>query len=351
MTNHEETLKSFRQEFLPLYQYYEEDNSFVIQINKISDTYTYVPDHFYISSKGVVYNTSTMQILKGSLNMRLYRCVKIAKTTLKIHRLVALAFIPNPKNKKEVNHLKSKEDNDYLSLEWCTTAENRAHYEENFRSNRRYLDTITEVQEICKLLSESDLSFRSIASMYNCLPTTVSAIYNREIFMDISCRYIFPERVVKSTVHTGGRVITLDKFELCCKLVLDYFTSNKTSKVLAEENDLQASYIRALIRGDCNPKVLEHVKNVLGSEFETLKASKELSVKEASQSANKQNRKVTDSVLLEIFKMNYIEGIKASDISKKLNMDKSKVADYLSGRRRKDFYDDHISQFEKNYVN
>jgi len=50
------------------------------------------------------------------------------RITRKIHRLVAINFVPNPNNYKQINHLDGDKDNNHASnLEWCTAQHNITH--------------------------------------------------------------------------------------------------------------------------------------------------------------------------------------------------------------------------------
>lgn len=68
------------------------------------------------------------RILKPCCDNHGYPIKHIAGKTYKIHRLVALEFIPNPRNCKEVNHIDGNKLNNRVdNLEWSTRSENMKH--------------------------------------------------------------------------------------------------------------------------------------------------------------------------------------------------------------------------------
>lgn len=57
-----------------------------------------------------------------------------------IHRLMAIAFIPNTKNKPFINHIDGNKQNNALeNLEWCTSSENAIHSYKNGLSKAPWL--------------------------------------------------------------------------------------------------------------------------------------------------------------------------------------------------------------------
>ena len=69
-----------------------------------------------------------------------YKTVSIHGKNCYVHRLVAKAFIPNPENKSDVNHINcDTNDNRVTNLEWTTRDENISAY---FKSDKykQYLE-------------------------------------------------------------------------------------------------------------------------------------------------------------------------------------------------------------------
>ncbi len=81
------------------------------------------------SGKGI---STKEKELAQMYNQRGYKMVNLIRDkkskTRYVHRLVAQAFIPNPDNLPQVNHIDgNKENNDVANLEWVSAKENNHH--------------------------------------------------------------------------------------------------------------------------------------------------------------------------------------------------------------------------------
>ena len=88
-----------------------------------------IDNRYSISNLGRVKSNyaNKERVLKPFINHDGYSMVDIRTLdkTVSVHRLVALAFIPNPDNLPEVNHKdENKQNNCVDNLEWCTTKYN-----------------------------------------------------------------------------------------------------------------------------------------------------------------------------------------------------------------------------------
>ena len=90
--------------------------------------------------RSLSYNgTGEIKFLKQSTNKRGYKRVGLCKNgkmkNCYVHRLVAITFIPNPNNHKEVNHKdENPANNNVNNLEWCTSEYNNNYGTRNKRA-------------------------------------------------------------------------------------------------------------------------------------------------------------------------------------------------------------------------
>jgi hypothetical protein len=102
-------------------------------------------------------------------------CINKINKTVKTHRLVAIAFIPNPEKKPSVNHINGiKHDNRVENLEWVTAKENTIHaYKTKLKSGvkgeKSHLSKLKneDVFKIKYLYNEGNYSQLSLGKMFN----------------------------------------------------------------------------------------------------------------------------------------------------------------------------------------
>lgn len=132
--------------------------------------------HYQVSDKSRVRNVKTGRVLKTGTKNQGYEQVRFSvngiKTTKKVHRLVAEAFIPNPSSLPYINHINSvRDDNRIENLEWCTAQHNVQHgYDSGSNSNsgENHPTAILDwdsVFEMRKLHSEGE-SYSSISKKF-----------------------------------------------------------------------------------------------------------------------------------------------------------------------------------------
>jgi len=123
------------------------------------------------------FQSTTERILKGESDNRGYIRVRLSTHNetkkYQVHRLVSLAFIPNPENKLQINHISGiTSDNHYKNLEWCTQSENMIHAFkiglQSIKGEKNHQSKLTEKQliEIRDLLKNGTFH-KDIAIKFN----------------------------------------------------------------------------------------------------------------------------------------------------------------------------------------
>jgi len=153
--------------------------------------------NYLISNEGRVFSYKSNKFLKPGKGSRGYLIVVLCNNSVgkshTIHRLVALAFIPNPENKLTVNHIDSVRTNNHVSnLEWTTYSENNQHgYDFGFikpvKGSKNVQSKLTEsqVKEIRSLYKTGEYTQTVLAKIFYVSQRLISNIVNRKKWVHI----------------------------------------------------------------------------------------------------------------------------------------------------------------------
>lgn len=163
-------------------------------------------DNYEVSSLGKVRNVKTGRVLKAHVSQYGYENLSLSfkgkSKNYTVHRLVALALIPNPENKPEVNHKDGKKTNNRKSnLEWATSAENQRHAVDTGLQSIQYGEEAAnanlsnhEVRRIKRMLMRG-VPYTVITSKFGVSKKTVSLIHREKQWASVQVKGFSPKVV------------------------------------------------------------------------------------------------------------------------------------------------------------
>ena len=125
--------------------------------------------------------------------LRVVLCKDFKNKNRFVHVLVAKAFIPNPDNKPQVNHIDGDKTNNRVeNLEWMTCSENIHHaFANGLRKSGckhfRAKLTAKQVREIRRDCIPGDplFGFKPFARKFNVTPKVIELVYYRKSYKDV----------------------------------------------------------------------------------------------------------------------------------------------------------------------
>jgi hypothetical protein len=155
---------------------------------------------FDITKEGKVIRLKDGKEMKGCIDSCGYKKfsprINGKKLQLKIHRLVATKFIPNPNNLPQVNHKNGiKTDNRVENLEWCTAKQNINHAHKNKLATNDHLK---------KKVKQIDVKTNKVINIYNSYREASIATGISEQNISQICRKYKPKNRPNPRVTAGG---------------------------------------------------------------------------------------------------------------------------------------------------
>lgn len=138
-------------------------------------------EDYEITRDGQVINKVTGHTLLGQPNGKGYLRVSIGGKLMFIHRLVAEKYVPNPKNKEQVNHINGdKLDNRACNLEWVTNQENRDHAikEDLHCQGEKCKQSKLDWEKVDYIRAHPEISTNFLAEKYHVSVSTIRGVRN-----------------------------------------------------------------------------------------------------------------------------------------------------------------------------
>lgn len=168
------------------------DIKLVPQFSGLTEYWKDIPNYegrYQVSNFGRIKSfVGKEKILKQRTTKKGYKKVGLCKNKKqkqhRIHRLVAITFLPNNLNLPEVNHIDGDKANNNLSnLEWCSPSHNMKHsFKTGLRkacsgeNHGRAKLTEKQVREIKKLALAGIMTQKEIGNAYNISSVSVNHI-------------------------------------------------------------------------------------------------------------------------------------------------------------------------------
>ena len=147
--------------------------------------------YYMVSNTGKMFSKFSNRLLTPWMTSHGYmrvslRLNKTKTTRVFVHRLVALAFIDNPLNKTQVNHIDGNKQNNHVSnLEWVTPSENIQHSMET-GFNKCGVDRTTSKlsREDVEYIRQNplNLSQRKLAKMFGVSKSPIYQVIHYETY-------------------------------------------------------------------------------------------------------------------------------------------------------------------------
>lgn len=152
-------------------------------------------ENYSIDNEGNIYDSKGRK-MKPKINANGYATICLGdghsgRYYFKIHRLVAMNFLPYIDNSLDVNHIDGKKlNNDSTNLEWCTRSQNLKHaYDLGLRKctfdlscdkngNSKYNKEV--IKNVIIDLYINKMKVAKISKKYNVKESTVKAIKNKK---------------------------------------------------------------------------------------------------------------------------------------------------------------------------